>query len=88
MYEFGTGLGVCDYHLKFSKSLKYPIKDNYISIKDSETIKLKQLIGKNPCQLIPTTSLREVTVLTSIEIRNYDKTRFKIFGTHFDINRW
>lgn len=84
MYEFGTGFGVCDYHLKFSKPLKYPITENYKSIKELECPSLKRLIGKNPCWLIPTTCHSETTVLTSLEIRNYDKTKFKIIGTHFE----
>ena len=84
MYEFGTGFGVCDYHLKFSKPLKLPIPENYISVKDLEDNHLKSIIGKNPCWLIPTTCHRETTVLTSLEVRNYDKTKFKIIGTHFE----
>ena len=84
MYEFGTGFGVCDYHLKFSKPLKLPIAENYTSIKDLESHELSKLIGKNPCWIIPTTCHRETTVLTSLEFRNYDKTRFKIIGTHFE----
>ena len=84
MYEFGTGFGVCDYHLKFSKPLKYPISENYMSIKDLDIKNLKSIIGKNPCWLIPTTCHSERTVLTSLEIRNYDKTKFKIIGTHFE----
>lgn len=83
MYEFGTGFGVCDYHLKFSTPLKYPISENYLSIKDSDIENLKKLIGKNPCWLIPTTCHRKNTVLTSLEFRNYDKSKFKIIGTHF-----
>ena len=84
MYEFGTGFGICDYHLKFSKPLKHPIAENYTSIKDLEGHNLKRIIGKNPCWLIPTTCHSEKTVLTSLEIRNYDKTKFKIIGTHFE----
>ena len=84
MYEFGTGFGVCDYHLKFTKPLKFPITENYISIKDLEHHDLKKIIGKNPCWIIPTICHRETTVLTTLEIRNYDKTKFKVIGTHFE----
>lgn len=84
MYEFGSGIGVCDYHLKFSKPTNFPISENYMSIRDSEIKCLKQLIGKNPCWLIPTTCHQKQTVLMSLEIRNYDKSKFKIIGTHFE----
>ena len=84
MYEFGSGIGICDYHLKFSKPTLFPIAENYISIKDSKINNLKQLIGKNPCWIIPTTCHQKQTVLMSLEIRNHDKTKFKIIGTHFE----
>lgn len=84
MYEFGSGIGVCDYHLKFSKPTKFPISENYLSIKDSEINSLKELIGKKPSWLIPKTCHQNITVLMSLEIRNHDKTKFKIIGTHFE----
>ena len=84
MYEFGTGFGVCDYHLKFGKPTKYPISENYLSIKDSNIDNLKHLLGKNPCWIIPTTCHREQTVLMSLEIRNTDRSKFLIIGSHFE----
>jgi len=84
MYEFGCGIGICDYHLKFRKPTKFPISENYLSIKDSEINNLKQLIGKNPCWLIPKTCHQKQTVLMSLEIRNQEKSKFKIVGTHFE----
>ena len=84
MYEFGSGIGICDYHLKFSKPTMFPISENYISIKDSKINNLKNLIGKNPCRIIPTTCHQKQTVLMSLEIRSDDKTKSKIIGTHFE----
>ena len=84
LYEFSTGYGICDYHLKFEKPNKLPIAKNYLSIKDSEITNLKSLIGKNPRWLIPSTCHREQTVLMSLEIRNADKSKFLIIGSHFE----
>lgn len=83
-YEFSTGFGVCDYHLRFSKPSSFPISENYLSIKDSDITNLEHLIGKNPCWLLPSTCHREQTVLMSLEFRNTDKSKFLITGSHFE----
>lgn len=84
LYEFRTGFGVCDYHLKLGKLSSFPISENYLSVKDSDIENLKHLIGKNPCWLLPITCHREQTVLMSLEFRNTDKTKFLIVGSHFE----